>query len=241
MADDAADFADQLKRFVDGGNTVVGRPAVVAGTCSVEFGGSGSVLVFGEECELREATFRLRNGGGRIELGSRTRIAGVIAAERGTRIEIGDDTKMNNRMAWLLARDGAELLIGRACLLADAHIRTCDGHSILDAETGRRLNAARPVRVSDRVWIANGAMILKGVDIGSDAVVAARSVVTKSVPEGCIVAGNPARVVKRGIRWDRRRLGSGSAPAPVADAPRLSKGRWSRGLLRRLKDRFRSR
>jgi len=47
------------------------------------------------------------------------------------------------------------------------------------------------------VWIGMEALILKGVTIGTGAIVGARSVVTKNVPPFTVVAGNPARVVKK--------------------------------------------
>ena len=53
-----------------------------------------------------------------------------------------------------------------------------------------------PVIIGDNVWIGANAMIMKGVQIGSGSIIAASAVVTKDVPENCIVAGNPARVVK---------------------------------------------
>jgi len=53
------------------------------------------------------------------------------------------------------------------------------------------------VRIGNDVWIAWGSKILSGVTIGDGAVVAAFSVVTKDVPPYSIVAGNPARVVKK--------------------------------------------
>jgi acetyltransferase-like isoleucine patch superfamily enzyme len=53
-----------------------------------------------------------------------------------------------------------------------------------------------PVVIGDNVWIGANATILKGVHIGSGSVVAAGAVVTRDVPERCVVAGNPARVVK---------------------------------------------
>jgi acetyltransferase-like isoleucine patch superfamily enzyme len=52
-----------------------------------------------------------------------------------------------------------------------------------------------PVRIDDDVWIGIGAIILKGVHIGAGARVAAGSVVTKDVPPGAHVAGNPARIL----------------------------------------------
>lgn len=53
-----------------------------------------------------------------------------------------------------------------------------------------------PVVIGDKAWIGFGASILKGVAVGEAAVVAARSVVTRDVPPHCVVAGNPARVVR---------------------------------------------
>ena len=57
--------------------------------------------------------------------------------------------------------------------------------------------AKGPVRVHKEAWIGTGAIILSGVTIGEGAVVAAGSVVTRDVPAGAIVAGNPARVIKQ--------------------------------------------
>jgi acetyltransferase-like isoleucine patch superfamily enzyme len=54
-----------------------------------------------------------------------------------------------------------------------------------------------PVVIGDKAWIGFGASILKGVVIGEAAVVGACSVVTRDVPAYCVVAGNPARVVRR--------------------------------------------
>lgn len=51
--------------------------------------------------------------------------------------------------------------------------------------------------MGDRVWIGAGAIILGGVKIESDSVVAAGAVVTKNVPSKCVVAGVPARVIKK--------------------------------------------
>ncbi len=53
------------------------------------------------------------------------------------------------------------------------------------------------VTIGENVWIGAKCLILKGVTIGNNAVIAAGSVVTRSVPENTLVGGNPARVIKR--------------------------------------------
>ena len=56
---------------------------------------------------------------------------------------------------------------------------------------------ARPVRIGDNVWIGFDSCVLPGVSIGEGSVVGARSVVTQDVPPYTVVAGNPARVIRR--------------------------------------------
>lgn len=51
------------------------------------------------------------------------------------------------------------------------------------------------VKIGDRVFIGYNSVVLCNVTIGNDVIVAAGSIVTKSIPEGCIAAGNPARII----------------------------------------------
>ena len=58
------------------------------------------------------------------------------------------------------------------------------------------LDLAGPITVKANCFVGAGALIMRGVTIGENCVVAARAVVTKDVPDNCIVGGNPARVIK---------------------------------------------
>jgi maltose O-acetyltransferase len=62
------------------------------------------------------------------------------------------------------------------------------------AEREAGLEFGRPIHIGRNVWIGGGAIILPGVTVGDDAVIGAGSVVTRDVPAGATVVGNPARV-----------------------------------------------
>jgi acetyltransferase-like isoleucine patch superfamily enzyme len=89
--------------------------------------------------------------------------------------------------------------VGEGCLLADARIMDGDFHA-LEPQGRHRWQTSgvtKPVIIGPNVWVCAGAMILKGVTIGANSVVAAGAVVVRDVPPNTVVAGNPARVVKR--------------------------------------------
>jgi acetyltransferase-like isoleucine patch superfamily enzyme len=69
------------------------------------------------------------------------------------------------------------------------------GHPI---EPSRRRDfvIARPIVIERNVWIAAGAIVIGGVTVGENSVVAAGSVVTRDVPPNSLVGGNPARVIR---------------------------------------------
>lgn len=87
---------------------------------------------------------------------------------------------------------GEGATIGRGVI-----VRDYDGHNI-DLPG---FEIAKPIVIGRNVWIGQRAMILKGVSIGDGAIIGAGSVVTKDVPSGSIVAGNPARIIKNNVTW----------------------------------------
>jgi acetyltransferase-like isoleucine patch superfamily enzyme len=143
-------------------------------------------------------------GTGHITIGDGVRLSGKphIAFNNRHRpapeLSIGDDTFVGHLCDLRIA---GSVVIGRHCLIAaGVTIADYDGHP-LDA-LSRRSGATSPpadirgVTIGDDVWIGHRAVILKGVSIGDRAVIGAHAVVTRNVPSDCVVAGNPARVIR---------------------------------------------
>jgi len=118
----------------------------------------------------------------------------IIKARRpGCLIRIGDDVGLSGCTITAIKKIiiGSEVLVGSGVIIADN-----DAHSI-NPERRRYSKeiTSEPVIIKDNVFIGARAMILKGVTVGTGAVVGAGSVVTRDVPDYAIVAGNPARVL----------------------------------------------
>lgn len=107
----------------------------------------------------------------------------------GDRVAIGDRTQIH---AGDTVTIGSDTLISWDCCIMDR-----DYHKLM-SETEK----TAPVHIGNHVWIGARSMILKGVTIGDNAVVAAGAVVTKDVPSGCIVGGNPAKILKDNVYWE---------------------------------------
>lgn len=121
-----------------------------------------------------------------------------------TIVVIGDDTGMSSPCIWAKQ----SITIGnRVKIGGDVIIMDSDAHSLdykirssrekIDGFSLDRLSAkCAPIVVEDDVLIGTRCIILKGVTIGARSVIAAGSVVTKSIPADCIAGGNPCRVIR---------------------------------------------
>ena len=89
--------------------------------------------------------------------------------------------------------------IGSHVNLAQGITVTALNHNF--SEPNKRIDeqgvSTQEIVINDDVWIGANAVILPGVTIGSHCVVAAGAVVTKDIPDGCIVAGVPAKIIKQ--------------------------------------------
>lgn len=112
----------------------------------------------------------------------------------GAVLRIGDNVSIGDRTEIHVGKDisiGSNTLISWDCCIMDR-----DYHAISSDK-----EKIAPVKIGDNVLIGCRSLILKGVSIGDGAVIASGSVITKNVPNNCIVAGNPARIIRKNIIW----------------------------------------
>ncbi|MCC8145046.1 MAG: acyltransferase, partial [Bacteroidales bacterium] len=100
-----------------------------------------------------------------------------------------------------------KIIIGEDCMLSmNIEFRTGDSHSILNNDTGERINFGKDIILGNHVWIGANCIILKGTTIGENSVIGTQSLVTKNIPNNSIAAGIPAKIVKNNINWSRERI-----------------------------------
>lgn len=144
----------------------------------------------------------------KVVIGKNSMIMGSVFVTENGKIEIGDYFYLGEG-----SLIGAEksILIGK-CVIISNNVHIYDNNNHPTSPKKRELmslsgfsndnwkwhhSVSAPVIIEDNVWIGQFSTILKGVTIGKGSIIATKAVVTKDVPPYSIVAGNPAKVVKR--------------------------------------------
>ena len=160
--------------------------------------------VLGDGCALGRSAWCANAGPReRIRLGRRVVCRGVVRRETfgDGLLEIGDDVYIGDDCIISCAEHvtiGAGTLVGHGVQIFDNNSHPLDADEraadwvALRAGGSRGEIASDPVLVGRRVWLGFGCFVLKGVTIGDAAIVGAGSVVTRDVPAGATVVGNPA-------------------------------------------------
>lgn len=175
-------------RFTGGaGNTVIIGDYARLKNCRFHIEGTGNTVIIGNWCFCDHADFWIEDDGNTISLGEHTALCGDIQ---------------------LAAMEGTSITIGADCLFSSpVRLRTGDSHSLLDQETGRRLNPSRSITIGKHVWVGTQATILKGAQIPDGCVVGACSLLTGnySTPNA-VLAGVPARELRQNVSWTQERI-----------------------------------
>ncbi|WP_248922239.1 DapH/DapD/GlmU-related protein [Olsenella intestinalis] len=146
---------------------------------------------------LRGGKARLRYGRGlTVGYGCRFDLAG-----EGVVLEIGEGCKMNDRVhivAHESVRIGDSVLMASNIFISDtSHGSFTEDASSPDVAPDDRPLVTKPTAIGNNVWIGEGVCIMPGVEVGDGCTIGANSVVTKSVPANTVVAGAPARAIRR--------------------------------------------
>ena len=174
----------QARRFAAFGpsSTIAFPPSVLHGVERIEI---GTETAFGPQTTLSTGMFTPIDSGGDpiLTIGDRCLFGKGTSIVAHERVAIGDDT-----------------VAGHYVYVTDQN----HGYEHLDLPIGRQMWKNAPVSIGADCWLGHGTIVLPGSTIGRHVVVAAGSVVTGSVPDFCVVAGAPARIVRRhvpGMGW----------------------------------------
>lgn len=149
----------------------------------IRAGGSGCIRIGGRNTFGEFRGYRL--GSGEISLYTDAPRAMIV---------IGERNFFNNNVSIGAVE---KVVIGNDCLIGGSvSITDCDFHDINPETRHTSQGSKKPVQIGNNVWLGTGVAVLKGVTIGDNSVVGAMSVVTKSIPANCVVAGNPARIIR---------------------------------------------
>jgi acetyltransferase-like isoleucine patch superfamily enzyme len=197
-----------IRRSIRGTGNVFQVQDVSFTNLELDILGDNNVIVIGPGSRFNNVRFRVRGSNHRIEFGPNCKVSrggNFWFEDESCTLKVGRNTSMVD-VHIAVTEPGSKVTIGEDCMFAnDIDIRTGDSHSII-AATGERLNFPADVVIEDHVWIAPHVVILKGVHIGVNSVVATGAVMTKSCGSGVIVGGNPAVEIKTDISWKRERL-----------------------------------
>jgi lipopolysaccharide O-acetyltransferase len=127
-------------------------------------------------------------------------------------MHFGENVQLNDHVHIAAVREvriGNNVLMASRIFISDHNhgdFNTTDPEHDPETAPGLRPLASKPVIIHDNVWIGENVSILPGVTVGFGSVIGAGSVVTKDVPDRTVVAGNPARALRRYTDGQWRRI-----------------------------------
>ena len=197
-------FISVKKRVSGKSNDIAYKHAILRKTTFDVKGNKNSIIIM-EGSKLENVNIFVRGNNNKIILHNNVRYNGQLCTEcNNSRIEIGMDTTTEQGVIMYIAEDNLSIEVGSDCMFS-SHISvwTQDWHPIYD-ENGLLINSGKSIIINNHVWVGYDVKILKGVTIGNNNIIGTDALVTKSFEdENVVIAGNPAKIVKRGSYWER--------------------------------------
>ncbi len=150
-------------------------------------------------------TFIIRGTNNKIHIGKHTTIRDCILEINGKECEIyiGDECVIGHNCYFVAKENHTKIKIGDQCMLSrNIKIMASDGHNIFNKED-HRINPSKDIIISNNIWLADNVTVLKGTTIGAYSIIAINATLTVSIPKNSIAAGNPAKIIKSNVYWEK--------------------------------------
>lgn len=196
--------------------------------CKWVFSGFNSTVRIGENTCFSGSEFYLHNDveieisencnvtgryqlldGAKLNIAKNCSIMGRYLLWNEAELEIGSGFTIGRKCEFDIGK-GTAIIIGEDCMFSHhIYLQSHDGHSIFDVRTGENINSTAEMQknikivIGNHVWIGLRSTILYNTEIGDGSIIGACSLVKGVIPNNCIAAGNPAKVIRRDIAWSR--------------------------------------
>lgn len=173
----------------------------------IKISGDDNYLYIGKNSIVRNTSISIRGNNNKLYIGDNCTIENscIIFDNEDSKIFIGKEVSVAK--ALIVSLEPFKISIGDNCMLSyEVEIRNTDSHMIYDKNTNKRINEGAEVIIGNNVWIGAHSIILKGVRINSNSIIAAGSIVSRNVNSHTIVAGNPAKEIKTDVYWTREEV-----------------------------------
>ena len=134
------------------------------------------------------------------------RNAQILVVANNSKLVIGKNFSLRNGLRIYLTNEpDCSIIIGDDCMFSsDIIIRACYAHALYNKDTKAILNKPWGVKIGNHVWCGQNTFILKNTKIKNNCVIGAQSLVNRTYDmENAVIAGNPAKIIKQNINWDR--------------------------------------
>jgi acetyltransferase-like isoleucine patch superfamily enzyme len=193
---------------------------------------NGGRVFLSHDSLFRKSKITVKGKGSSVQIGNRCRFRylSIVVCGKNSSVEIEDSVMVYEKCNISIIGDNCHCIIGKKTTIGSAslsveesetnisigedcmisrgvRVNTTDKHSIIDLETGERINRPENIVVGNHVWLGHGVSLGKGSVVSDNSVVGEHAIVTKKFnqPNVCIV-GIPAKMIKENINWTREKL-----------------------------------
>lgn len=200
------------KFYINGNNNNVNSLAENS-KINIRISGNNNQVIIKENCKFNDFSVNIFGNNNKISIDENFVSANWLCIEIGverynkqtnnTHFTAKENTTFRSGYVGLL-ENNSTISIGKECMFSDnIDLRCTDGHSVLNMN-GDLVNKGCFIDIGNHVWIAKNVFITKNTKIPSNSIVGACSVITKQFDEeNIVIAGNPAKICKHKIDWDR--------------------------------------